>query len=247
MEGDLDPILRAEFPAAVRSARGRQHGRARAPARARGSGEEGEGEENLSEGFDMPLYYSTICEESVFPWNRSSSPQSAPGRSPCRAARTAGKRVCAVHTGQRARAERRGPLCLMAVCLGRTRSRRSAIPERADLDPERRRRSAHADRERTRGGGPDTRRATAGRAQHGPLRARRGPDPLRTQRPASAVRGQAGPTVQRPDTARAGFAYAAAATEPDRSAAHTGRSRQGGAHGRCGRLDARGLRAGSCS
>jgi pimeloyl-ACP methyl ester carboxylesterase len=75
MEGDFDPILRAEFPAAVRSAvDGDTAALVRLLARA-DSGEEDEGEENLSEGFDSPLYYSTICEESVFPWNRSSSPK----------------------------------------------------------------------------------------------------------------------------------------------------------------------------
>jgi hypothetical protein len=73
MEGDFDPILRAEFPAAVRSAvDGDTAALVRLLARA-GSGEEAEGEESLSEGFDTPLYYSTICEESVFPWNRSAS------------------------------------------------------------------------------------------------------------------------------------------------------------------------------
>jgi pimeloyl-ACP methyl ester carboxylesterase len=73
MEGDFNPILRAEFPAAVRSAvDGDPAALVRLIARADG-GEEAEGEENLSEGFDTPLYYSTICEESVFPWNRSSS------------------------------------------------------------------------------------------------------------------------------------------------------------------------------
>lgn len=73
MEGDFNPILRAEFPAAVRSAvDGDTAALVRLLARA-DSGEEGEGEENLSEGFDTPLYYSTICEESVFPWDRSSS------------------------------------------------------------------------------------------------------------------------------------------------------------------------------
>src|SRR6202167_1276850 len=75
MEGDFDPILRAEFRAAVGSAvDGNTAALVRLLARA-DSGEEAEGEENLSEGFDTPLYYSTICEESVFPWNRSSSPK----------------------------------------------------------------------------------------------------------------------------------------------------------------------------
>lgn len=79
MEGDFDPILRAEFPAAVRAAvDGDTAALVRLLARA-GSSEEGEGEENLSEGFDTPLYYSTICEESVFPWNRSASPKARLG------------------------------------------------------------------------------------------------------------------------------------------------------------------------
>jgi pimeloyl-ACP methyl ester carboxylesterase len=73
MEGDFDPILRAEFPAAVRSAvSGDTAALARLIAHAEGGGE---GEENLSEGFDVPLYYSTICDETAFPWNRSASPK----------------------------------------------------------------------------------------------------------------------------------------------------------------------------
>jgi pimeloyl-ACP methyl ester carboxylesterase len=79
MEGDFDPILRAEFPAAVRSAlSGHTAALVRLIARADGS-EEAEGEEGLSEGFDTPLYYSTICEESVFPWNRAASPRARLG------------------------------------------------------------------------------------------------------------------------------------------------------------------------
>ncbi len=73
MEGDFDPILRAEFPAAVRSAvRGDTAALARLIKRAEG---EGEGEESLSEGFDVPLYYSTICDETTFPWNRAANPK----------------------------------------------------------------------------------------------------------------------------------------------------------------------------
>jgi pimeloyl-ACP methyl ester carboxylesterase len=72
LEGDFDPILRAEFPAAIRSAvSGDTAALARLVARAQG-GEEGE--ESLSEGFDTSLYYSTICDETVFPWKRTSTP-----------------------------------------------------------------------------------------------------------------------------------------------------------------------------
>jgi pimeloyl-ACP methyl ester carboxylesterase len=73
LEGDDDPLLRAEFPAAVSSA---VHGDSAALARlvthAEGGGE---GEEDLSEGFDAPLYYSTVCDETAFPWNPTASPR----------------------------------------------------------------------------------------------------------------------------------------------------------------------------
>jgi pimeloyl-ACP methyl ester carboxylesterase len=71
LEGDFDPILRSEFPAAVRSAvRGDDAALARLATRAEG-GEDEENEEELSEGFNIPLYFSTICDESAFPWNRA--------------------------------------------------------------------------------------------------------------------------------------------------------------------------------
>jgi len=74
IEGDLDPVLRSEFPAAVRSAvRGDTAALARLIARAEGEPEKSE--EDLSEGFDSPLYYATVCDETAFPWNRSASPR----------------------------------------------------------------------------------------------------------------------------------------------------------------------------
>ncbi|HEY8303750.1 MAG TPA: alpha/beta hydrolase, partial [Solirubrobacteraceae bacterium] len=72
MEGDFDSVLRAEFPAAVRSAvRGDNAALARLATRAEGGEGAEEGEEGLKEGFDVPLYFSTICDETVFPWNRA--------------------------------------------------------------------------------------------------------------------------------------------------------------------------------
>ncbi|HWX44810.1 MAG TPA: alpha/beta hydrolase, partial [Solirubrobacteraceae bacterium] len=69
LAGDFDPILRAEFPTAIRAAvRGDTAPLARLVARASG-GEGGEGE-----SIDAPLYYATTCEEQAFPWNRSASP-----------------------------------------------------------------------------------------------------------------------------------------------------------------------------
>jgi pimeloyl-ACP methyl ester carboxylesterase len=71
--GDLEPILRAEFPAAIRAAIG---GDTAALARLLARAESGEGEaESPSESFDTPLYYTTSCEDEPFPWSRSSSPR----------------------------------------------------------------------------------------------------------------------------------------------------------------------------
>jgi pimeloyl-ACP methyl ester carboxylesterase len=70
LAGDFDPILRAEFIAAVRSAVGGDNaGLARLIARA-----ESGGEDESSEGIDVPLYYATTCEEQDFPWSRTASP-----------------------------------------------------------------------------------------------------------------------------------------------------------------------------
>lgn len=73
IDGDLDPVLRSEFPAAVRAAvRGDTAALARLMSRAEGPEES---EESLSEGFDSPLYFATICNETDFPWNRSAGPK----------------------------------------------------------------------------------------------------------------------------------------------------------------------------
>jgi pimeloyl-ACP methyl ester carboxylesterase len=73
LEGDLEPILRAEFPAAIHSA---AHGDTAALARleVRAGGEGDGAAESPSESFDNPLYYATSCEDEPFPWNRSASP-----------------------------------------------------------------------------------------------------------------------------------------------------------------------------
>jgi pimeloyl-ACP methyl ester carboxylesterase len=73
VDGDLDPILRAEFPAAVRAAvRGDAAPLARLKTRAEGAESESE---SLGEGFDVPLYYSSVCDEEPFPWNPAASPR----------------------------------------------------------------------------------------------------------------------------------------------------------------------------
>jgi pimeloyl-ACP methyl ester carboxylesterase len=70
LAGDFDPILRAEFIAAVRDAAGGDDAAlARLIARAESGGEEGS-----SEDIDVPLYYATTCEEQDFPWSRAASP-----------------------------------------------------------------------------------------------------------------------------------------------------------------------------
>src|SRR5580700_1563158 len=73
--GDLEPALRAEFPAAVRSAaNGDTAPFARLLHDASEHGEGGGEEEGPSESFDTPLYFATSCEEELFPWNRASGP-----------------------------------------------------------------------------------------------------------------------------------------------------------------------------
>jgi pimeloyl-ACP methyl ester carboxylesterase len=73
--GDLEPVLRTEFPAAVRSAAsgdGAPFARLlRDTFERSGSAEE----ESPSESFDTPLYFATSCEEELFPWSRDSSPR----------------------------------------------------------------------------------------------------------------------------------------------------------------------------
>jgi pimeloyl-ACP methyl ester carboxylesterase len=72
VEGDLDPVLRAEFPAAVHAAiRGDTASLARLETRAESSESE---PESLAEGFDAPLYYSSVCDEEAFPWNPAAGP-----------------------------------------------------------------------------------------------------------------------------------------------------------------------------
>jgi pimeloyl-ACP methyl ester carboxylesterase len=72
--GDLEPALRAEFPAAARSAaNGDDAPFARLLRNASERGESGT-EESPSESFDTPLYFATSCEEELFPWSRASSP-----------------------------------------------------------------------------------------------------------------------------------------------------------------------------
>jgi pimeloyl-ACP methyl ester carboxylesterase len=70
LEGDFDPVLRAEFPAAVRAAASDSDTAPLARLLERAAG--GEGEEG--EGIDVPLYYATTCEEEDFPWSRTASP-----------------------------------------------------------------------------------------------------------------------------------------------------------------------------
>ncbi len=72
--GDLEPILRAEFPAAMSSAAdGDTAPLARLLRHAEEHGEGGESE-SASESFDTPLYFATSCEEELFGFNRAASP-----------------------------------------------------------------------------------------------------------------------------------------------------------------------------
>jgi pimeloyl-ACP methyl ester carboxylesterase len=74
IEGDLEPTLRSEAPAAVRAAAdGDTAPLAQLQARAE-SGEASEAE-SPSESFDNPLYFATSCEDEEFPWNRAATPR----------------------------------------------------------------------------------------------------------------------------------------------------------------------------
>lgn len=71
--GDLNPILRAEYPAAFRAA---AQGETALLARLLAHGGNEEEPEQLGDpAFDTPLYYATVCEEEPFPWNRAASAQ----------------------------------------------------------------------------------------------------------------------------------------------------------------------------
>ncbi|HEY5045361.1 MAG TPA: alpha/beta fold hydrolase [Solirubrobacteraceae bacterium] len=74
LDGDLEPTLRSEFPAAVRSA---ANGDTAALARlqARAESEEASEAESPSESFDNPLFLATSCEDEQFPWNRAAGPR----------------------------------------------------------------------------------------------------------------------------------------------------------------------------
>jgi pimeloyl-ACP methyl ester carboxylesterase len=69
--GDLDPILRSEFPAAIRDAAAHRDTAplVRMIGQAAAGGGEGHG------GIDVPLFLTTTCEEKPFPWNRAASPR----------------------------------------------------------------------------------------------------------------------------------------------------------------------------
>jgi pimeloyl-ACP methyl ester carboxylesterase len=72
--GDLEPVLRAEFPAAARSAGSGDTAPFARLLRDAGERSEDAEAESPSESFDSPLYFATSCEEELFPWSRASSP-----------------------------------------------------------------------------------------------------------------------------------------------------------------------------
>lgn len=73
LEGDLDPRLRIAFPAAVHAALENDPGPlAQLLAHAQGDAESEP--ESLAEGFDAPLYFTTTCEDTLFPFDRRSIP-----------------------------------------------------------------------------------------------------------------------------------------------------------------------------
>jgi pimeloyl-ACP methyl ester carboxylesterase len=71
LAGDFNPILRAEFPAALRDAAA--HGDNAPLVRLLGRAAARGGEQ--SEGIDVPLFLTTTCEEESFPWRRTAGPK----------------------------------------------------------------------------------------------------------------------------------------------------------------------------
>ena len=124
--GDLEPVLRAEFPAAVRSAADGDTAPLARLLRDAAQRGEGEGEEESpSESFDMPLYFATTCEEELFPWSRAASPGKRLAEASAQI-RGAGRRADrAVRAGQRARVQRHARVRVLALHR-RPRPRRQA-------------------------------------------------------------------------------------------------------------------------
>jgi pimeloyl-ACP methyl ester carboxylesterase len=74
IDGDLEPTLRSEVPAAFRAAADGDTAPLARLEEQTASGEASEAE-SPSESFDNPLYFATSCEDEEFPWNRSAGPR----------------------------------------------------------------------------------------------------------------------------------------------------------------------------
>ena len=111
LAGDFDPILRAEFIAAVRgAASGDSAALARLIARAE-SGSENESSEDI----DVPLYYATTCEEQDFPWSRTASPRTRLAQATAQLDALPGRSLAALHRGERTRPQRHPDMRLLAL------------------------------------------------------------------------------------------------------------------------------------
>lgn len=73
LEGDLDPRLRIELPAAIHTAL-ENDSKPLLDLLVRAQSDAESEPESLAEGFDVPLYFTTTCEETLFPFNRAASP-----------------------------------------------------------------------------------------------------------------------------------------------------------------------------
>lgn len=69
LEGDLDPRLRIEFPAAIHAAL-QNDSKPLLGLLVKAQSDAESEPENLAEGFDAPLYFATTCEETFFPFSR---------------------------------------------------------------------------------------------------------------------------------------------------------------------------------
>ena len=162
LAGDEDPSLRADFPAAVAAAAGGHYALLAILVAHAVLGSVS------NTTVDNPLFFDTVCEELPYPW-----PRSAPAER-IAAAIAAAQALPAGTFGPFSYRDRLPPelgrrLRLLAVPERGSRDDAHRAAERPDADHQRRGRSAHADRERSGGGGADPRRDGRRRAADRPL------------------------------------------------------------------------------
>ena len=145
LAGDLDPTLRAELPAAVRSAlRGDVRPILRLQLRAAGLTPIPEAVRLQAEGGDSDaLLVATRCEESIFPWDRAAGPAQRAAQAR-RAVRAIPRARFGAFSGRVALDSDVIPVCVGWPNAAPAPAAPAARARRADADHQRRGRRAHA-------------------------------------------------------------------------------------------------------